>query len=44
MIDKAIDAHLSNEERLLRSLSSAERRNLDELLRTLLGDLEQSDD
>jgi DNA-binding MarR family transcriptional regulator len=44
VIDKAIDAHLSNEERLLRSLSSAERRNLDELLRTLLGDLEQSDD
>lgn len=44
VIDKAVDAHLSNEERLLRSLSSAERRNLDELLRTLLGDLEQSDD
>ena len=44
VIDKAVDAHLSNEERLLRSLSAAERRNLDELLRTLLGDLEQSDD
>lgn len=44
VIDKAVDAHLSNEERLLRSLSSAERRNLDELLRTLLDDLEQSDD
>ena len=44
VIDKAVDAHLSNEERLLRSLSSAERRNLDELLRALLGDLEQSDD
>ena len=44
VIDKAIDAHLANEERLLRSLSSAERRNLDELLRKLVGDLEQSDE
>jgi len=42
VIDKAIDAHLANEERLLRSLSSAERRNLDELLRMLLADLERS--
>jgi len=44
VIDKAVDTHVSNEERLLRSLSSSERRNLDELLRALLGDLEQSDD
>ena len=43
VIDKAIDAHLANEERLLRSLSSAERRNLDELLRTFLAELERSD-
>jgi len=42
VIDRAIDAHLANEERLLRSLSSAERRNLDELLRKLLADLERS--
>ena len=44
VIDKAIAAHVANEERLLRSLSSAERRNLDELLRTLLTELERSDD
>ena len=44
VIDSAIDAHLANEERMLRSLSSAERRNLDELLRKLVGDLEQSDE
>lgn len=43
VIDKAIDAHLANEERLLRALSTAERRHLDELLRTLLADLERSD-
>jgi DNA-binding MarR family transcriptional regulator len=39
-IDKAIEAHLTNEEQLLRSLTSAQRRTLDDLLRTLLADLE----
>jgi DNA-binding MarR family transcriptional regulator len=39
-IDKAIEAHLANEEELLRSLSSAQRHTLDELLRELLADLE----
>lgn len=39
-IDKAIEAHIANEEELLRSLSSAQRSTLDELLRELLADLE----
>jgi DNA-binding MarR family transcriptional regulator len=39
-IDKAIEVHLTNEEQLLRSLTSAQRRTLDDLLRTLLADLE----
>ena len=39
-IDKALEAHVANEERLLRSLTPAERRALDDLLRTLLADLE----
>ena len=39
-IDKAVAAHLANEDRLLRSLSAADRRALDQLLRTLLADLE----
>jgi len=42
-IDKAIKAHLANEAVLLRSLSPAQRRSLDELLRKLLADLEGSD-
>jgi DNA-binding MarR family transcriptional regulator len=39
-IDKAVAAQLANEDRLLRSLSAADRRALDQLLRTLLADLE----
>jgi DNA-binding MarR family transcriptional regulator len=39
-IDRAVAAHLANEDRLLRSLSAADRRALDQLLRTLLADLE----
>src|SRR5918995_4836983 len=42
-IDKAIEAHLTNEEQLLRSLTSAQRSTLDDLLRTLLGDLESGE-
>ena len=42
-VDKAIEAHLANEEYLLRSLTSAQRRTLDELLRMLLIDLENRD-
>lgn len=42
-IDRAIETHVVNEERLLRSLKPAERRSLDNLLRTLLTDLEGPD-
>jgi DNA-binding MarR family transcriptional regulator len=40
VIDKAVEAHVANEERLLRSLGPADRRALDGLLRRLLADLE----
>jgi DNA-binding MarR family transcriptional regulator len=40
VVDKSLEAHVANEERLLRSLSPAERRTLDDLLQTLLADLE----
>jgi DNA-binding MarR family transcriptional regulator len=39
-IDKALEAHLANEQALLSSLSTADRRTLDSLLRTLLADVE----
>jgi DNA-binding MarR family transcriptional regulator len=41
VIDKAVEDHVANEERILRSLTRAERRSLDDLLRTLLVDLER---
>jgi DNA-binding MarR family transcriptional regulator len=40
LVDKAIETHITNEDRLLRSLKPAERRTLDGLLRTLLAELE----
>jgi DNA-binding MarR family transcriptional regulator len=40
VIDKMVDIHVANEERLLRALSAADRRTLDKLLRALLADLE----
>jgi len=40
IIDKAVATHVANEDRLLRSLSAADRRALDRLLRTMLADLE----
>ena len=40
VLDTALEAHVANEERLLRSLKPADRRALDDLLRTLLADLE----
>jgi DNA-binding MarR family transcriptional regulator len=40
VIDRAIESHLANEERLLGSLDSSERRALDDLLRKLLAGLE----
>ena len=40
LVDRAIEGHVANEEALLRNLTSAERRALDDLLRKLLNDLE----
>jgi DNA-binding MarR family transcriptional regulator len=40
VIDRAVEAHVANEERLLRSLGPADRRALDDLLRKLLADLD----
>jgi DNA-binding MarR family transcriptional regulator len=40
VVDEALGPHVANEERLLRSLSRADRRALDDVLRTLLVDLE----
>jgi DNA-binding MarR family transcriptional regulator len=39
-IDRALETHISNEERLLRLLNAAERRSLDRALRRLLSSLE----
>jgi DNA-binding MarR family transcriptional regulator len=44
VIDKAVEAHVANEKRLLQALSPTERRTLDELLRTLLAALERPKD
>jgi DNA-binding MarR family transcriptional regulator len=41
VIDKAVEAHVANEEHLLRALTPSERRSLDALLRRLLADLER---
>ncbi len=40
VIDKAVEDHVANEKHLLRSLSAADRRALDGLLRRLLSGLE----
>ena len=40
-IDKALDAHVANEEELLGSLSATDRRTLDSLLRTLLAQVDR---
>jgi DNA-binding MarR family transcriptional regulator len=39
-VDAALEAHLANEERLLRPLTQSERRTLNDLLRKLLLELE----
>jgi DNA-binding MarR family transcriptional regulator len=44
VIDRALEAHVANEERLLRSLTTADRRALDDSLRVLLTELERSRD
>jgi hypothetical protein len=42
VIDRALETHIANEERLLQPLSPADRRTLDKLLRRLLADLDSS--
>jgi DNA-binding MarR family transcriptional regulator len=41
-VDSAVTAHAANEERLLSALTARERRDLDRLLRKLLGSLERT--
>jgi DNA-binding MarR family transcriptional regulator len=43
LIDRAVEMHLANEQRLLEALGRDERRTLDRLLRTLLAGLEPQD-
>ena len=43
VIDRAVETHVANEERLLGALSAADRRTLDRLLKNLLIDLERGD-
>jgi DNA-binding MarR family transcriptional regulator len=43
VIDRALEAHLANEERVLGSLSASDRRALDGALRKLLSELEPRD-
>jgi DNA-binding MarR family transcriptional regulator len=40
VIDRAVETHVANEERLLGALTAAERRTLDRLLKSLLVELE----
>jgi DNA-binding MarR family transcriptional regulator len=42
LIDRAVEVHVANEERLLGPLTGAERRTLDGLLKQLLVELERS--
>ena len=44
ILDKAVEAHARNEDALLRSLTAADRRALDDLLRKLLAGLEPPSD
>lgn len=43
-VDRALETHVANEDRLLGSLSPPDRRALDDLLRRLLAELEGSED
>ena len=43
VIDRAVETHVANEERLLGALSAADRRTLDRLLKNLLIELERGD-
>jgi hypothetical protein len=42
LIDRAVETHVRNEERLLSVLTSAERRTLDRVLKSLLIELERT--
>src|SRR5262245_22344047 len=41
VVDEAVAAHVANQQRLLSPLSVAERKNLDQILRTLLASFEK---
>jgi DNA-binding MarR family transcriptional regulator len=43
VIDRAVETHVGNEERLLGGLTAAERRTLDRLLKSLLIELERAE-
>jgi DNA-binding MarR family transcriptional regulator len=43
VVDRALETHIENEERLLRSLTPSERRALNDLLRRILSELERAD-
>jgi DNA-binding MarR family transcriptional regulator len=43
-IDRALEAHLANEQRLLLALAPGDQRRLDRLLRRLLGSLEAAEE
>ena len=43
LVDEAVTAHVANETRMLSALSPAERKALDQVLRTLLASFERSD-
>jgi DNA-binding MarR family transcriptional regulator len=43
-IDRALEGHLANEERLLLALAPGDQRRLDRLLRRLLGSLEAGEE
>jgi DNA-binding MarR family transcriptional regulator len=40
VVDRAVEDHVANEERLLSPLTTVDRRELDRLLRAILSDLE----
>jgi len=42
VVDEAVAAHVANQNKLLSPLSAADRKALDQILRTLLGTFEQS--
>ena len=43
VVDRAVETHVGNEERLLGPLTAAERRTLDRLLKSLLTELERAE-